>query len=209
MPGEALIAPLQAIEEPHLMLVEGRDDEILFRALLEHLPRRDVAVRPHWGRTGLRRYLDALRSADGFDELQTLTVVRDADNDCDTALQSVCDALLAYRFDCPSAPLVFTDSSPRVAAIIMPCGERTGSLEGMCLAAVADDPAMPCVRQYAECLDGVATLNLCTNRAKLLVNAFLASRRDPSLKIGEAAGAQVWNWDHPAWQPLISFIRNM
>lgn len=203
---------LGAIEKPGLLLVEGRDDQVFFSELLQHLGHEGVAVEQYGGKTGLRGYLDPLRIRDGYETLQTLVVVRDADQNCDAALQSVCGALQQYGFGCPSGPLAFTEPSPRVAAIIMPCGEKTGSLESMCLQAVVDDPAMPCVRQFAECLDGAASegrLKLCTSRPELLVNAFLASRHDPSLKIGEAAGAHVWNWDHSAWQPLIDFIKSM
>lgn len=204
---------LTAIEKPILLLVEGRDDRMLFSGLLQHLGRtQEVAVEEYGGKAGLRGYLDPLRIRGGFESLQALVVVRDADNDCKTALQSVRDALDQYGFGRPVEPLAFTAASPRVAAIIIPCGEKTGSLENMCLQAVMDDPAMQCVRRYGECLDAAAAggqLNLCPNRAKILANAFLASRRDPSLKIGEAARADVWNWDHEAWKPLIDFIKSM
>ena len=39
--------------------------------------------------------------------------------------------------------------------------------------------------------------------------AYLASRSDPSLKIGEAANAGYWNFDHQAWQPLKQFLQAM
>ena len=130
MAGET-VPMLQAIERPHLILVEGRDDEVLFRALLRHVERADVEVRSHQGKDGLRRFLDGLRFADGFGDLSTLTVVRDADSDCKAALQSVGDALSAYGFGCPAEPLALTGAAPQVAAIIMPCGEKTGSLENL------------------------------------------------------------------------------
>ena len=68
---------------------------------------------------------------------------------------------------------------------------------------------MPCVKQYAECLEGVSSLTLCANRAKLMVSAFLASRKDPSLKIGEAANAGYWDFTQEPWKPLIQFLKDM
>jgi hypothetical protein len=212
MPGEG-VSPLGKLEKPKLLLVEGRDDQILFERLVEHLGLRDsVSIESYGGTSGLRGYLNPLRFRDGFEKVATIVVVRDADRDCDTALQSVQDALNKYGLPHPQAPLSFSQSSPRVGILIMPCNEQTGSLEDMCLQAVSEDAAMPCAQQYLECLETAATtadFGLCSNRSKVLVNAFLASRPTPSLKLGEAAGAGVWNWAHPAWQPLIDFLRAM
>ncbi|MHB8995042.1 MAG: DUF3226 domain-containing protein [Armatimonadota bacterium] len=212
MPGEG-VAPLGKIEKPNLLLVEGRDDKILFARLVEHLGRREnISVESYGGTAGLRGYLDPLRFRDGFEMVSAIVVVRDADQDCSAALQSVQDALKQYDLPPPQAPLTFTQSSPRVGILIMPCGEETGSLEDMCLQAVSDDVAMPCVRQYLDCLRAAATtaeFGLCSNHSKILVSAFLASRPKPSLKLGEAAGAGIWDFAHPVWQPLIDFLRAM
>jgi hypothetical protein len=209
MPGEG-VTLLGKIEKPNLLLVEGRDDQILFARLVEHLGRReDISVESYGGTAGLRGYLDPLRFRDGFESVSSIVVIRDADQDCNAALQSVQGAVSRYGLPHPQGPLTFSQSSPRVGILIMPCGEETGSLEDVCLQAVGDDAAMPCVRQYLNCLQtaaATAQFGLCSNRSKVLVNAFLASRPKPSLKLGEAAGAGIWNWDHPAWQRIAAFL---
>lgn len=40
----------------------------------------------------------------------------------------------------------------------------------------------------------------------VVAHAYLASRRDPVARVGEAARQGVWNFDHPAFADLDKFL---
>ena len=46
-----------------------------------------------------------------------------------------------------------------------------------------------------------------TNPTKARLQAYLAALPRPGLRLGEAAEAGVWPWEHPAFDPLIAFLR--
>jgi hypothetical protein len=81
-------------------------------------------------------------------------------------------------------------------------------LETLCLDAVADDPCAPCVDRFFDCIQerGVA---LPTKMAKARLQAFLASRPEPGLLLGQASQKGYWPWDRPALQPLLHFLRDL
>ena len=76
------------------------------------------------------------------------------------------------------------------------------------MASVAEDPAMVCVQSYFDCierssLDGPREKWM----AKAKVHAFLSSRENPALRLGEAAESGVWAFDAPAFDPLKRVLR--
>ena len=63
------------------------------------------------------------------------------------------------------------------------------------MTSIADDAAMPCVEEFIECvMDGGPR-----DTSKARVQAFLASRDTPGKRLGEAAMAGYWAFDHPAF----------
>lgn len=82
-------------------------------------------------------------------------------------------------------------------------------LEDLCLAAVADDPAMNCVDEYFKCLDvlGSAQKEIALPKARL--HAFLASRERPGLRLGEAAEKNDIPLDSPVFDKVKSFLREL
>ena len=79
-------------------------------------------------------------------------------------------------------------------------------LETLCLQAVSGDPAMPCVRQYFECLQGKG-VSLPRNLPKARLHTFLSSRETPDLLLGQAAREGYFLWDNPAFDQLKEFLR--
>ncbi|RKY70736.1 MAG: hypothetical protein DRQ14_08510 [Candidatus Latescibacterota bacterium] len=83
------------IEQPNILVVEGREEELFFEAFIRDLSLRDIQIMPIGGKERLRRNLKALKLSPGFARVTSLTVVRDADEDPKAAFQSVRDALQA------------------------------------------------------------------------------------------------------------------
>ncbi len=162
------------IVAPHLLLVEGKDEELFFGALIKQLGLQNIQVMGIAGKTNLRPNLKALTLSPRFPEVIPLGVVRDADDDPSAAFQSVHDALRAVDLPAPERPLVSAGESPRVTVMILPAENASGMLEDLCLKAVESDSAMTCVEQYFQCLQQQGP-PLPSNISKARVQVFLNS----------------------------------
>jgi len=196
------------IEQPNVLVVEGREEELFFGAFIQHLGLQNIQTMPIGGKEQLRRNLKALVVSPGFSEVIFLGVVRDANADPGAAFQSVHDALQAVNLPAPEYPLVPVGERPRVAVMILPEESAPGMLEDLCLKAVVQDPAMLCVEQYFECLQQ-EELPLPDNISKAKVQVFLASRRKAGLRLGEAAQAGYWPWDGKAFEQVRDFLQKI
>ena len=207
--GSPAAGAVWRIEKPKLLLVEGIDEVRLFGALAKDIGAEDVQIRDYQGKDNLRRFLRVLPQITGYSELESIGVTRDADENGDKAAESVRDALGAAGFPVPDSPLESAnDGRIEVRYLIIPPNSKTGALEDVCLASVAGDPAMVCVESYFGCierseLDGPRS----TWVSKAKVHAFLSSREDPALRLGEAAERGLWAFDAPAFDPLKSVLR--
>ena len=140
-----------------------------------------------------------------YQTLETIGVTRDADASSSRAFQSVCGLLESVDLDVPVAPMVQTEGKPHVAIYVLPDCRSRGTLETLCLSAVACEPAMRCVKQFVQCLEETAGMPDCISD-KARAHAFLASRTRPDLRVGEAAEAGYWQLDSPVYDPLKSFL---
>jgi hypothetical protein len=91
---------------------------------------------------------------------------------------------------------------------IMPSNADTGALEDLCLSALEGDPAMRCVSDFIQCVQQ-AVDNTPENPAKARIHAFLSSREDPELRLGEAAQRGYLPWGAAAFEQLIQFVRDL
>ncbi|NQT21208.1 MAG: hypothetical protein HQ592_15985 [Planctomycetes bacterium] len=190
---------------PKLLLVEGPDDKRFFGALVDHMELKQVQI-IHLGiKREFRRELMALVSLSSFSIVESLGVVRDADTNPAGAFESVRDALRAAGLSVPERPLALAGDSPRVAVMIVPGDESCGALEDLCLEAVAHCPALSCVNQLFECLQEKGTTSP-VNLPKGKVQAFLATRHKPGLRIGEAAEKGYWPWASGAFDRAKEFL---
>ena len=196
------------ITQPSLLVVEGREEELFFGALIKHLELRHIQVMGIGGKTNLRRNLKALTLSPRFAEVIFLGVVRDANSDPGAAFQSIRDALHAVNLPAPGRALAPTGDSPQVSVMVLPEEGTPGMLEDLCLRAVVQDPALLCVERYFECLQQKG-LSLPDNMSKANVQVFLASRRKANLRLGVAAQAGYWPWDEEAFEQVRSFLQQM
>lgn len=187
------------------LLVEGRDAEVLFRALLSAQGLTGIQVQDFGSITELRGFLKALVRAPGFAEVVTLGVVRDAETDAAAAYQSVCGALAHAELPAPGA---LAGVLPRTAVFILPDGAAPGMLETVCLESVTGDPATPCLDPFFECVRQQGG-TLPGNMVKARLHAFLATRPKPNLLLGQAAHAGYWPWDSPAFEGIKQFLASL
>lgn len=199
---------MKEIGKPKLALGEGSEEVLFFTAFLKHMGLENVQVEEYGGKTKLRDYLKTLPLRPNFHILETVVVFRDADQDASSALQSISDSLRSAGLNVPPGHAQFSQGQPCVGVFIMPDGIKPGMIEDLCKQAVSDDPASACVDDYIDCLVRVLREQP-KPPVKAWVHAWLASRREPEKRVGEAAAAGYWPWDNPAFQSLKSFLTHL
>ncbi len=180
------------------------DEVRLFRALARHCNISGIQLQPYGGRDNLKSYLNTFMSLGGFGSVETLAIVGDANSSLENATKRIQDVLREADLPVPDNSLhmkVSVDRKPRTCFLIIPHDSATGMLEDVCLKSVKGDPALECIEEYFACIDK-SKIPGPKNRAKARVHAFLASRPDPGLRLGEAADAKIWKFEADAFRPL-------
>lgn len=199
------------IQEPYVIVVEGKEDKIFLEAFIKHLRLQKIQVIDIGGKTKFRDRLTSLRKASRFSEIVSLGVIRDANSNPDSAFQSICDALRGANLPVPERPLVPSKGTPQIIVMIVPNENTPGILEDVCLEAVASDPVMSCVEKYFECLRKYVRYDniFGTKISKAKIHVFLASKPEPDKRLGEAAQAGYWPWDNVAFKQLKNFLQQL
>ena len=199
---------IPAIDSGRQLLVEGRQDVQFFGAFLRYLEIHDTQVRDYEGKDNLLRYLRAFTGLVGFPQVESIGIVRDADDSAQSALQSVLGSLRYAGLPEPADFALPAAGPPRVSIFIMPDNSGNGALEKLCLSALADETAMSCVDEFLQCVND-RTGGGPRDADKARIHAFLASREDPELRLGEAAQRGYIPWNHPAFTDLAQFLRDL
>ncbi|MCL6450793.1 MAG: hypothetical protein K6T75_05800 [Acetobacteraceae bacterium] len=196
------------ITEPSLLLVDCKDDENFVKGLLGYLGLSRTQVVRAEGKGLFAVRLAAVRRATGFDMVESLGIVRDADADPQAAFQSVCSALKYAGLAVPERPLSPAGGKPQVCVMILPDEASRGAIEDLCLRSVESDLAMPCVESYFQCLK-TCFPEAPVDSAKSRVQVFLASRLEAGMSLGVAAQKGYWPWDSPVFDELKDFLRQV
>jgi len=199
----------ETIQKSKVVIAEGLDAKLfLIHALsLLNIPGK-VQVLDFGNIQRLPIYLKMLRTAPGFELIETLVVARDAEADPSAAMASITNSLGRNGFAHPSRPFEFANGNPRTGILLFPgyaaeTKEREwellpGSLEDLCLATIEPNPILECVDQYLQCVE--RTENGVTHPRKSKLHAYLAgNKKYVGMKIGQATEAKAWNLNHPAF----------
>ena len=212
------------LELESLLLVEGINDARFFDAFLSALDITDVQIAQVGGKPKFRPFLNhTLRSSRNFSRLRRLGIVRDADDNPDAALQSLCDALDAARLPRPSThERNFPVGDLKVSIAILPDSSSTGNLEDLCLRSLSGNPEVMCIDSYVDCITQNTMEIASKDLAVAKVNTYLAvgpipdyacntspdsiQRSNPGLRLGEAAEKGVWDWHSSTFSQLAKFL---
>jgi hypothetical protein len=203
------MAPRIEIKCPKLLLVEGADALHFFIKALEMFRVDDVQVLDFGGISDLTNYLKALPLYPDFDRVTSLAIARDAETNSEAAISNVKKSLKQTSFSVPDKPFEFTENNPKIAFMIFPGfnekGLQSGTLEDLCLDIVKDCSTFDCVDAYIQCLQSNGYEIKRPHKTKL--HAYLSGKNDfVGLKIGEAAKAGAWDWDHAKFKPFKDVI---
>ena len=197
---------LKTITQPKLLLGEGKEEEIFFSELIKIMNINDIEIISYGGKTNLSNYLKALKLIPGFSNLISLGITRDADENKDSAYQSVYDALKRYKL--PTSDNSENENNLISKIFILPDNQNKVMLEDLCFKSVADDNGISCVNSYFQCIQN-NTQRQPKNMAKAKIHVWLASQIEPDKRLADAALAGYWNWNSEAFTPLKNFISSL
>ncbi|MFQ5733822.1 MAG: DUF3226 domain-containing protein [Planctomycetaceae bacterium] len=188
-----------------LLLVEGSTPLHFFEALLRHLGISDpIEIRDFGGVTDVKPAVAAYAESAEFKALvSSVGVVRDAEDDRDSAFASVRHALDATGLDT-------TNPDVRTSIYILPDDHQPGMIETLCVEAVRKDPVFPCVEAFFDCAEqNGASVPDDIRRAKNVAQAFIATRKDAQTFPGIAAYRGYWPWDNDVFDDLKQFLQSL
>lgn len=203
---------------PHLLIVEGPDDAYFFEAACRHLSiSNTIEIRCSHSQT---RQANLLKAVVGIGtHLRTFAVVRDADADATAAFHSVVSAMRAAGLPQPrrAGQLSTDDSQGRATAVLILPESGSGALETVCLQSLASHPLVPCIETFLQCSQAAdpspkpaalapALPDKMRILALLAVGTHTPKRLEPGRRFGEASQANIWDWTHPAFEPVLTFL---
>lgn len=191
----------------HLVVVEGTDDKNFFEALLSHIGVEGYQVRTVEGKDNFKHRIPAFVKSVGFDAVQTLTIVRDADQNADGAFDSAASLLRRLSLPCPAAKNSWADGSPRVGVYIMPGDFQTGMLEDLFASSLTNAAQIACVDAFEDCVRGLDDPP--RNQAKSKAQSILATLPQYTASIGIAAKKGYWDLDAASLQGLREFLSEL
>ena len=173
-------------QTPKLILVEGNDEYDFFKFLGI---KEDIQIHAYEGKDHLKLELETIKNVEGFDNLRRVAIVRDADTDPTSALQSVLQQWAnAFRTTKPkvNSDSWFGDVDGREWSVwLMPRPDASGDLEELLWQAVAPSDHRSCIHALIECLN-VADNTPFRTETKARLYSWLATQRDPIKELHSA-----------------------
>ena len=210
------------IHKKHLILCEGIDAwKFLVRYLnspaLQENPffSEDIEAFDFGGNEDLNAYLTALKGIEGYSDVVSLLVIRDAELDAQTAVRQIQNALRANNLDVPAAQGQWTEGVPKTCFLLFPAlgtEERPGTLEDLCLTILDDTAAETPIEEidtFVEHLEQNRTQPFSHRHKTRLHTYFSVNNTFVGMKVGEAADAGAFNWSHSNLNPLKDCLSKM
>lgn len=196
------------IESNVQLIVEGRDQVGFSEAILRHLGIIGVQIHDFGGVSQLRTFLGGFVASDGYNTVERVGIIRDAEDSAEDAFRSVQNALASVDLSVPKQPGERTGGRPSVSALILPGGGRPGMLETLLCESFAETPANGCIDGFFECMATVSDVSI-KNPDKARVFAYLTTTSEPRHSVGVAAQQGQWDLDHSAFDSVRRFLEEL
>ena len=208
------------IQKRHLILCEGADAENfliywLNNPALSTYPffANDIQVMDFGGITDLPLFIQSIKAMEGYHDISSLLVIRDAERDEAAAKQAVCAALQKAALPVPTQPHRWANGENlKTGFLLFPvCGEhpRSGTLEDLCLEILKEENREMILAEVQGLMDRLHDKHgrEFPHELKTKLHTYFSVTDDfVSMKIGEAARAGAFDWHHPALWPIRDFI---
>ena len=190
------------------LIVEGNDQRNFFQQFCQHLTLNGIEVHDFGGVNELKNYLPAFVNIPGFGDVTRLGIIRDAEHNAASALQSVQSVVKNAGLLPPDHVQGFAAGTPSVGVLILPGHEQSGMLETLLCRTFADEPENGCIDEFFKCLQNQANLSL-KRDDKSRAYAFLSTKDHPQSSVGVAAKKGYWNLDHDAFIDVRDFLTEL
>jgi hypothetical protein len=192
-----------------VLVAEGMDCVYFIEAFLKDLHLSEgIEVRDFGAREDLHSALPALVRMSGFEKVESLGIVLDAETQgVDATFESVLGSLNRSGLPRPDAPATRSEGSPTVSVFILPDCTRKGMLETLCRQAAAADRLGHCVDEYLQCVEQVRDRP--RNMDKAWVHTFLSAQGEPGLLLGQAASRGYFPRNSPVFNDLRRFLQDI
>ena len=193
-----------AIERPIQLLVEGKNPLNFFETFIRYLDIRDAPqIQDFGGVNELQRFLRLFVRSPGFDTVECIGIVRDAEESAAAARQSVEGSLRNAGLPVPG--YAGKDDDPAVHVLILPDDEEPGMIETLLCRSVADAPVNPCIDKFFDCVAALPGFDI-RRPDKARAQAYLATRPVPDVSVGVAAQKGYWPLEHEAFAGVRAFL---
>ncbi len=205
----------------HLILCEGKDDEGFLSSFLKSdvfsgTELSAVQVMQVQGVNNLRKTVMVLINADGFSDLSSLLIIRDADDNIRGAQDSVKSIFSAAGLPIPQNEYIWArEDSIKTAFLLMPsCSNQSqaGSLDDLCWKILSNKYGPVIQDEVNTFISSLETDQKRTfvHRKKALVHTYFSSTEQLIASgIGRAAESGAFDWTSPELVPLRDFIMSM
>ena len=196
----------KVISEPNIILCEGEDATLFIIWYLEYLRKREKGFEEFWaydfgGNEELPTFLSDLKRYPGFDIVSSITIIRDSEDNYESAVQSVKSALANSGFPVPSEPnAIAKDNKIKMAFSLFPSlssSKRNGTLEDLYIENLKEDDVERLVNDIQSFLFALKSKGRhfkWFHKAKIHTY-FSVTDEFVSKKIGQATEAGAFNFE--------------
>ena len=199
-----------SITKKKLLLVEGNDEKNFLEELFRQMGQEDIVdIHDVAGKDNFKKNMPTFMKTPGFNDVEAIAIVRDADDSCRSAFVSVKGILKENSLLPPGRPGKFSQGNPKVGVFIMPDNKNSGMLENLCLETVKDEEGMECVNLFVDCANQLASPPKNKDIAKVKVQGFLAIMPEVPNRLGTGAQKRYWDFDSATLEPLKNFLSEL
>ena len=213
-------ATTKTLEKPFVILCEGTDDKNFLDCYFSYLrdnsdPRfkDNIQVNRFDGAEKLSDSLATMKNTEGYENVKRILVIRDADTNINAAIRKVESA---FRHNALPVPTVCNqwagDTPPNTAYTLMPAcdvSSKTGALEDLCWDILIRDDLISFKHDVQSFIDEIKSKynSRGSHEHKSRIHTYFSVNKEfVSMKIGEAARAGAFNWEHEKLEPLKKLI---
>jgi hypothetical protein len=207
----------KGIKKPHLILCEGEDATQYIIWLLDFFINiegdkefEDFLAFDFGGIDDLSNFLSVLKNLANYETVRSITIVRDAEGNAQSAVENITRALGNNGFSYASnVNTVSKGGQPKTGFVLFPScsGElESGTLENLCLRTLSDVNS----GKILSAVDSVVkNFDFKRPHKNRLHTYFSLTDKFVALKIGEAAHARAFNFHCPEIESLKLFLSQM
>lgn len=209
-----------SIIKKHLIICEGED---AYRFLIPYLNSpelsdhkefsNDIQVLNFGGNEELTNYLGVLLNSEGFDLVESLLIIRDAEKNSNTAIAQIKSSLSKVGLPVPSTPHEWLSNEKiTIGFLLFPVLDHQateGTLEDLCISILSEPkhaPILNAIDSFLQELKSSHEREFPHEFKTKLHTYFSITDRYVSLKIGEAANAGAFDWSNGKINKLKDFM---